>query len=68
MNLTYAQHRALVDVSDGEWKRLAMTHSLGAIGFLRNRGLIRCDFDHLAAEEKRYTITPDGEQALEAQQ
>ena len=66
--MTDAQRRALVDVSDGEWRNLAMYHDAGVVGTLRKRGLIRCDFDHLSAHEKNYTITPNGIAALEVWQ
>ena len=66
MTLTDAQRRVLVDLSDGEWRPVAMHHPANIVGHLRRAELIRSDFDHLAAHEKQYTITPDGLQALEA--
>ena len=68
MNLTKKHILALADVSDGDWVRLTDYHGKIIVGNLRNAGLIRCDFDDLPATGKRYTITPDGEQALGAHQ
>ena len=62
-NLTYAQHRVVVDLSSGEWSDL-MGHSKAVIARVYGMGLIRCDVDDLPYNFRIWTITPEGEAAI----
>ncbi|MGB0410177.1 MAG: hypothetical protein ACPGFA_01205 [Pikeienuella sp.] len=66
MSITDLQRRILVDVSDGEWRRLVPRYPAATVTRLGRAELLRCDFSYLRSDEKRWTITPDGLQALEA--
>ena len=68
--LTDNQRRALVDLSDGEWRNLVgdHRHTMQVVANLGRRGLIREDHSHLRLDERHYTITPAGMAALEASQ
>jgi len=65
--MTPAQHTALARLSDGEW-RVMQDHAPGVLARLYRADMIRCDFFHVALNDRLWTITPDGIAALEAAQ
>ena len=62
--ITDRQRRALVDLSDGEWRVMVPLHSRSVIQRLNALGLIRCAEAFLNYDERIWTITPDGLAAL----
>lgn len=67
-DLTDAQRRVLVDLSDGDWHTLVPHHERSVVAKVYAYGLIRCDNDHDRYENRIWTITPRGDELLSASQ
>ena len=67
--MTPAKQTILARMSDHAWRQgHEITRHGATLGALLNAGLLRCDNDHVALNERLWTITPDGIAALEASQ
>lgn len=63
--MTDAQRRLVLAVIWDDWAQHTFANS-NVIATCRDAGWIRCDHDHLPLREARWTVTPDGIEAVEA--
>lgn len=62
--MTPAQHTALARLSDGEWREGRALGRAGVLAWLLRADLIRDDMSSNCMEDRLWTITPDGLDAL----